>query len=80
MFKSVAVPEDRSLMNVCFVMAEGKADLAAAFMAFADERGIVGVKGHKLVGGFRASLYNALPIGHVEYLVKVMQEFEKQNS
>jgi phosphoserine aminotransferase len=80
MFKSVAVPEDRSLMNVCFVMADGKADLAAAFMAFADERGIVGVKGHKLVGGFRASLYNALPIGHVEYLVKVMQEFEKQNS
>jgi phosphoserine aminotransferase len=80
MFASVAAPEDRSLMNVCFVMAEGKAELADTFMKLCNDRGIVGVKGHRLVGGFRASLYNALPVGHVEYLVKVMQEFEKQNS
>ncbi|MDR0907663.1 MAG: 3-phosphoserine/phosphohydroxythreonine transaminase [Rikenellaceae bacterium] len=79
MFQSVAVPEDRSLMNVCFVMAKGKEELADKFMALCNERGIVGVKGHRLVGGFRASLYNALPVGHVEYLVKVMHEFEKQN-
>lgn len=79
MFKSVAVKEDRSLMNVCFVMADGKEDLAPAFSKMCDEKGIVGVKGHRLVGGFRASLYNALPVSHVEYLVKAMQEFEAQN-
>jgi phosphoserine aminotransferase len=80
MFESVAATEDRSLMNVCFVMSKGKEELADKFMTLCNERGIVGVKGHRLVGGFRASLYNALPVGHVEYLVKVMQEFEKQNA
>lgn len=78
MFKAVAVREDRSLMNVCFVMADGKEDLAPAFSKMCDERGIVGIKGHRLVGGFRASLYNALPVGHVEYLVKCMQDFESE--
>ena len=80
MFKSVAVKEDRSLMNVCFVMADGREELADAFSKMCNEKGIVGVKGHRLVGGFRASLYNALPVGHVEYLVKCMQEFEKANA
>jgi phosphoserine aminotransferase len=80
MFQGVAATEDRSLMNVSFVMAEGKEELAAGFLKLCDERGIVGVKGHRLVGGFRASIYNALPVGHVEYLVSVMQEFEKLNA
>ncbi len=80
MFRSVAVKEDRSLMNVCFVMAEGREDKAEEFAKLCNERGIVGVKGHRLVGGFRASLYNALPVSHVEYLVGVMKEFEKVNS
>lgn len=75
MFKAVAEKEDRSLMNVSFVMAEGKEDLAPAFLKLCDEKGIVGLKGHRLVGGFRASLYNALPVSHVEYLVGVMREF-----
>ena len=67
---------DRSLMNVTFVMAEGKEDLAPEFLKFATERGMVGIKGHRLVGGFRASIYNALPKESVEALVACMQEFE----
>lgn len=68
---------DRSLMNICFVMAEGKEELAADFLKFATERGMVGIKGHRLVGGFRASCYNALPKESVEALVACMQEFEQ---
>jgi phosphoserine aminotransferase len=57
-------------------MAPGKEDLQDAFMAFAKERGMVGIKGHRSVGGFRASIYNACPKESVEALVATMQEFE----
>ena len=76
MFVGTAAKEDRSLMNVCFVMAPGKEDLQDAFMAFAKEQGMIGIKGHRSVGGFRASLYNACKIEDVEALVACMQEFE----
>ncbi len=72
--------EDRSLMNICFVMTEGNEDKEKGFMEFATSKGMVGIKGHRSVGGFRASTYNALPVESVEALVAVMQEFEKQNS
>lgn len=71
--------EDRSLMNICFVMAEEYKDLEGAFNAFALERGLVGIKGHRSVGGFRASTYNALPKESVQALVDAMKEFEKKN-
>ncbi len=76
LFVGTAAKEDRSLMNVCFVMAEGKKELEAEFMAFAKERGMVGIKGHRSVGGFRASIYNACPVDAVKALVACMQEFE----
>ncbi|MDR1791883.1 MAG: 3-phosphoserine/phosphohydroxythreonine transaminase [Bacteroidales bacterium] len=79
LFVGTAKKEDRSRMNVCFVMAEGYKDKEEAFMAFAKERGMVGVKGHRSVGGFRASLYNACPKESVEALVACMQEFERLN-
>jgi phosphoserine aminotransferase len=66
-------------MNVCFVMNEGFEHLEKSFNDFATEKGMVGIKGHRSVGGFRASLYNALPYASVEALVAVMQEFEKMN-
>ncbi len=69
MFRGTAAEEDRSLMNICFVMAEGREDLAPEFLEFAQSRGMVGVKGHRLVGGFRASCYNACPKESVEALV-----------
>lgn len=80
MFVGTAAKEDRSLMNICFVMAEGYKDKEEAFMAFAKERGMVGIKGHRSVGGFRASVYNACPVESVKALVACMQEFEKLNS
>ncbi len=76
LFRGTAAVEDRSIMNVCFVMAEGREALADEFMAFSRERGIVGIKGHRSVGGFRASLYNACTQEDVEVLVKAMQDFE----
>ena len=76
LFRPTVDEGDRSLMNVTFVMAEGKEDLAPEFLKFATERGMVGIKGHRLVGGFRASIYNALPKESVEALVACMQEFE----
>lgn len=72
-------PEDRSLMNVCFIMQEGMEELEGKFMEFATGRGMVGLKGHRSVGGFRASLYNAMPVESVEALVKTMQEFENNH-
>ena len=72
-----AAKEDRSIMNVCFVMAPGYENLQDEFLAFAKERGMVGIKGHRSVGGFRASLYNACPKEAVEALIACMQEFEK---
>ena len=77
LFVGTAAKEDRSVMNHCWVMAPGKEALQDEFMAFAKERGMVGIKGHRSVGGFRASLYNACPIEAVEALVACMQEFEK---
>jgi phosphoserine aminotransferase len=77
MFRGTAAKEDRSLMNICFVMAEGKEALQDEFMTFAKERGMVGIKGHRSVGGFRASTYNACPVEAIEALVACMQEFEK---
>lgn len=71
--------EDRSIMNVCFVMKPEYAELEKPFFDFATERGMVGIKGHRSVGGFRASLYNALPIESVEALVACMNEFEAKH-
>lgn len=71
--------EDRSLMNVTFVMTPEFAALESEFLTFATERGMVGIKGHRSVGGFRASIYNAMPLESVKALVAVMQEFEKMN-
>ena len=76
LFKGTVVAEDRSRMNVCFVMNEEYQELNDAFFKFASERGMVGIKGHRSVGGFRASLYNAMPKEGVEALVACMKEFE----
>ena len=64
-------------MNVCFVMAPGYEALQDEFMAFAKERGMTGIKGHRSVGGFRASIYNACPMESVQALVDCMKEFEQ---
>ncbi|WP_462318387.1 3-phosphoserine/phosphohydroxythreonine transaminase [Marinilabilia sp.] len=76
---TVANKEDRSLMNVCFVMNEEYAELEKEFFDFATERGMIGIKGHRSVGGFRASTYNALPLESVKALIETMQEFEKKH-
>ena len=75
LFVGTAAKEDRSIMNICFVMAPGYESLQDEFMAYAKERGMVGIKGHRSVGGFRASIYNACPVESVEALVSCMQEF-----
>lgn len=77
LFMGTAAKEDRSRMNICFVMKPEHTALEADFQKFATERGMVGIKGHRSVGGFRASTYNALPIESVQALVDCMQEFEK---
>ena len=77
LFKGTADKEDRSIMNVCFVMADGYEALQDEFLAFSKTYNIVGIKGHRSVGGFRASLYNACTVEDVEALVKCMQDFEK---
>lgn len=77
LFKGTAAIEDRSLMNICFVMQDKYQDLEADFLKFAVDKGMVGIKGHRSVGGFRASTYNALPKEDVQALVSCMQEFEK---
>ena len=70
--------EDRSLMNVCFVMTETYTELEKEFATFAKSMGMIGIEGHRSVGGFRASLYNALPLESVRALVDCMKEFEKK--
>ena len=80
MFMGTAEKEDRSLMNICFVMTENYKDKEDAFMDYAKSKGMVGIKGHRSVGGFRASTYNALPIESVQALVDCMREFEKMNA
>lgn len=77
LFRGTAAVEDRSRMNICFVMNPEYEALAGEFLEFAKEKGMVGIKGHRLVGGFRASCYNALPLESVKALVECMQEFEK---
>ena len=77
LFKGTVVPEDRSLMNVPFIT--GDTDLDAKFVAEAKAAGFVNIKGHRSVGGMRASIYNAMPIEGVEKLVEFMAEFEKNN-
>lgn len=77
LFKGTAAVEDRSLMNVCFVMNEEYKELESKFMEYAATHGMVGIKGHRSVGGFRASIYNAMPKESVEALVACMQSFAK---
>src|SRR5574344_1064128 len=79
MFVGTAAKEDRSIMNHCFVMAPEYKALEQEFMDFAKSKGMVGIKGHRSVGGFRASLYNACTIEDVQALVDCMQEFEKMH-
>ncbi len=70
---------DRSIMNVTFVMSDDYKDKEADFLAFASAKGMSGLKGHRSVGGFRASIYNAMPQSSVQALVDAMKEFEKNN-
>lgn len=76
---TVTDPADRSIMNVCFVMTPEYKELEKEFVDFASTRGIVGIKGHRSVGGFRASLYNALPMESVNVLIDTMKEFEAKH-
>lgn len=78
LFRGTANVEDRSLMNICFVMNDDYMDLESDFMKFATEHGMVGIKGHRSVGGFRASCYNAMSIDGVKALVDCMKEFESK--
>jgi len=78
-FVGTVEKDSRSLMNICFVMREQYKDKEEAFMEFAKSKGMIGIKGHRSVGGFRASCYNALPIESVQALVDAMNEFEKAN-
>ncbi len=77
LFKGTCAVEDRSRMNICFVMED--AELEKPFAKYADENGFEGLKGHRSVGGFRASMYNALPIGSVHALIELMQDFEEKH-
>ena len=79
LFRGTVEKEDRSLMNICFVMSDGNEALAPEFLEFAKSKGMVGIKGHRLVGGFRASCYNACPKESVEALIACMQEFESMH-
>ena len=78
LFVGTATEEDRSLMNICFVMADGYEELAPEFLEYTKAHDIVGIKGHRLVGGFRASCYNALKKESVEVLVKCMRDFAEK--
>ncbi|TET96532.1 MAG: aminotransferase class V-fold PLP-dependent enzyme, partial [Anaerolineales bacterium] len=79
LFVGTAAKEDRSKMNICFVLNEEYKDLEGAFLEFAAGKGMIGIKGHRSVGGFRASCYNALPFESVQALVDSMQEFEAEH-
>ena len=76
---TIADPEDRSLMNICFVMSPEFKELEKPFAEFARSKGMLGIEGHRSVGGFRASTYNALPKESIEALVSTMKEFELKN-
>ena len=77
LFVGTAQKEDRSIMNVCFVMAPSYEHLQDEFLTFAKSHGMVGIKGHRSVGGFRASIYNACSQEDVQALVDCMREFEQ---
>lgn len=77
LFKGTCKVEDRSRMNVCFVMENP--ELEKPFLKFAEDRDIIGLKGHRSVGGFRASIYNALPITSVHTLIDAMQDFAEKH-
>lgn len=77
-FRGTAREQDRSIMNICFVMKDEYKELEKEFLDFATSRGMMGLKGHRSVGGFRASTYNALPIESVKALIDVMNEFERK--
>lgn len=79
LFRGTVAKEDRSLMNICFVMNDEYAELEKPFFEFATSKGMVGIKGHRSVGGFRASCYNAQTMEGVEALVAVMKEFESNH-
>ena len=76
LFRGTAREDSRSLMNICFVMNDEYKELEQEFLQYAQQQGIVGIKGHRDVGGFRASCYNAMPLEGVKALIKVMQDFE----
>ena len=78
LFTGTVAKEDRSRMNACFVMKDPS--LEPAFLEYCNSLGIYGIKGHRSVGGFRASMYNALPISSVKFLIEAMQTFAKQNA
>ena len=77
LFVGTAVEEDRSYMNIDFVMSDGHEELETRFVDFAAQRGVVAIKGHRSVGGFRASCYNAMPLEGAKALACCMREFEK---
>ena len=79
LFRGTTRTEDRSYMNICFVMNDEYKELEADFLQFATERGMVGIKGHRSVGGFRASCYNAQTIEGVQALIQSMKDFEAQH-
>ena len=79
LWTGTAAVEDRSIMNVCFVMKPEYAELEKEFVEFATSKGMVGIKGHRSVGGFRASIYNALPMESVDALIAAMKEFEAKH-
>lgn len=79
LFRGTVETEDRSVMNICFVMKDEYKELEGAFYEYATSKGMVGVKGHRSVGGFRASCYNAMSLEGVQALVQCMKDFEAKN-
>ncbi|MCX6257350.1 MAG: 3-phosphoserine/phosphohydroxythreonine transaminase [Bacteroidia bacterium] len=80
LFTGTCEPVARSIMNICFILTEKYKQLEEEFQKFASSKGMVGIKGHRSVGGFRASTYNALPVESVKALIECMQEFEKMHA
>lgn len=78
LFRGTVAREDRSLMNACFVMEEKYAALEKEFLKETEANGMVGLKGHRSVGGFRASIYNAMPKASVQALADLMQDYAKR--
>ena len=78
LFRGTVAKEDRSLMNACFVMEDKYAELEKEFMKICEANGLVGLKGHRSVGGFRASMYNAMPKSSVAFLAELMHDFAQR--